>query len=272
MTTARNSANSSSVILFGLFCGGMTIMSVRYAVRNLTSIEVLSDSVKVWTLAVYLPYPPAPNVHPPYQTITFPLVIDANTNPSPPQRTFAILHSKPGESPFDLGMFENWKSVMGYTIWDWILPLRYSPCCDHTSAESDFQMGPVFELMKERAGILPAEDTGEKRHRRKHRRRSSQHRRHDKDRPKDSQEVHLQKPTSDHPDDHTEDHAEDAGEEQTEGRPMEQSAEQPAEHSSNDYAGFLAGANQNLGRQSSDEERHDHEATENEDRQQHSQA
>lgn len=136
--------------------------------RNLTSIEDLSHAVKVWTIAVHLRDPPKSNEHPPYQVITYPLVIDTDN----PQKTstFAILHSMPGENPFDLGTFGNWQSVMGYTLWDWLLPFRQSPSCDHASAGGEFPMGPVLDRMMERAGIMASD----KRRRKRRRTRSSQ--------------------------------------------------------------------------------------------------
>jgi hypothetical protein len=99
----------------------------------------------------------------------------SSRNPLPrqtttPPRTFAILHTKPGESPYDLGPWENVRSVMGNSLLDWMLPLRYSPCCDHSSGLSAYQLGPLVDRMRREAGIMPP--SGSSRGKRRRRRRS----------------------------------------------------------------------------------------------------
>ena len=116
--------------------------------RNSTSIENLSKA-RVWTLAVHLPNPQEVGPQSKFQTVTF-----QGTSFSSPPRTFAIIHSKLGESPYDLGRLDNFKSVMGNRWIDWLLPLRPSPCCDH-SGESAFALGPAVQRMKEEAGLVP---------------------------------------------------------------------------------------------------------------------
>lgn len=65
-----------------------------------------------------------------------------SNNHRPLYRTFAITRTKPGENPWDLGsMFLNWKSVMGENVFDWLLPIRSSPCCVHDNPESLYQVG-----------------------------------------------------------------------------------------------------------------------------------
>lgn len=134
---------------------------MEFILRNTTSVENLSRKVKVWSLAVYLPRPPAPNSITPYRIITYPLSSSIDDRPSP-QRTFAILFSRPGESPYDLGPYQNFVSVMGETVWDWILPLRRSPATDHSSGESAFALGPEFQKMKQSAGLVPGCSTTHK--------------------------------------------------------------------------------------------------------------
>ena len=141
----------------------MTGSSVQFALLNTTTVENLSRKVKVWTLAVYLPQPPDPAIARGFQSVTYATVpatasneLSISSTLSPPSRTFAILHSKQGENPFDLGPLENFKSVMGNYWYDWLLPLRYSPCCNHDRGDSAFTLGPVFEQMKQRAGLAVA--------------------------------------------------------------------------------------------------------------------
>lgn len=62
-------------------------------------------------------------------------------------RTFAILETAPGANPFDIGTFGNFKEVMGYTVFDWFLPLRYSPLVDHSDPTSMYKVGRVVEKL-----------------------------------------------------------------------------------------------------------------------------
>ena len=62
---------------------------------------------------------------------------------------------------------------MGEKWWDWILPLRYSPCCNHDRGDSAFALGPVVDRMRERAGIaVPRDTSGSTTSSRRRRRRS----------------------------------------------------------------------------------------------------
>ena len=136
----------------------MSGSSLQFVILNSTTIENLSRKTVVWTLAVYMPHPP--DVSTGFRTISFSAPPKSPSHRSDAQdsaqnvRTFAILHTKPGESPFDLGPLENFKSVMGDHWYDWLLPLKYSPCCDHSRAEGQFAWGPVLQRMRKEAGIM----------------------------------------------------------------------------------------------------------------------
>jgi palmitoyltransferase len=69
------------------------------------------------------------------------------------RRTFAILQAEPGENPWHLGYLQNFKSVMGDSIIEWLLPIRHSPCSRHDSMVSDYQFGPLVEELKRRYGL-----------------------------------------------------------------------------------------------------------------------
>ena len=158
----------------------MTGSSLQFALVNSTTIENLSRKTIVWTLAIHMPRPSETSSG--LRTISF---SKAQTPPSPQAnldpdaiRTFAILHTKPGENPFDLGSFRNFKAVMGDRWLDWFLPLRYSPCCDHYRQDSQFAMGPVVRRMRKEAGIYPALTDGSERPQRRRRRRRRRPRDH----------------------------------------------------------------------------------------------
>lgn len=72
--------------------------------------------------------------------------------PIPPRR-YIILSTAPGESPWDLGPLENMKQVLGTRWWDWLIPLRHSPCCRHDSSESAYALGPVVTRLRLEAGL-----------------------------------------------------------------------------------------------------------------------
>jgi len=156
---------------------GMTGSSLQFAIINSTTIENLSRKTIVWTLAVYMSR--APQISPGIRTISFSNAQNVSTSPAHPNqdpsdaiRTFAILHTKPGENPFDLGPFRNFKSVMGDYWYDWFLPFRYSPCCDHDRQDGQFATGPVVDRMRKEAGFAsPLEIENEKSHRKRRRRR-----------------------------------------------------------------------------------------------------
>ena len=161
-----------------MFTLGMTISSMQFIFLNTTTIENLSRHSKVWSLAILMPSTPPQPTAPPFNTITYPLGYiypnqdDSQARPTPPQvqpRRFAILHSRPGDNIWDLGYWRNFQSVMGIDWYDWLLPIKYSPCCYHSSEESHFEMGRVVDSIRENAGLtapdnLKARD-GKRRHR-----------------------------------------------------------------------------------------------------------
>ena len=160
-------------VLFGLFATGMTGSSLHFALVNTTTIENLSRKNAVYQLAIHMPRPP--QTRPPFPTISFSTAQKTdNSEPSPDTiKTFAILHTRPGENPWDLGALGNLKEVMGEHWYDWFLPIKHSPCSNHDRSDSQFAMGPVVDRLKREAGLLPPfQEEKEKPHRqRRHRRR-----------------------------------------------------------------------------------------------------
>ncbi|KAL9631145.1 MAG: hypothetical protein Q9164_006045, partial [Protoblastenia rupestris] len=157
--------------LFGLFTAGMTGSSLQFALVNTTTIENLSRKTVVYQLAVHMPQPP--QARPPFPTITYAIGQDSATSASSPDtmKTFAILHTRPGENPWDLGAYRNLKSVMGEHWYDWLLPIKHSPCSNHDRLDSQFEMGPVVDRLKREVGILPPVQEEKTQQRRGYRRR-----------------------------------------------------------------------------------------------------
>jgi palmitoyltransferase len=57
-------------------------------------------------------------------------------------------------NPWDLGRaYLNFKAVFGERLHDWLLPLKHSPCCDHSSQISQFPLGPDFKQLLIEAGL-----------------------------------------------------------------------------------------------------------------------
>lgn len=133
----------------------MTGSSLQFLIQNTNTIENLSRHSKVWLLAVHIARPPSSPSMIGFSTISYPLTgATPAQQPTSSPKTFAILRSKPGENPWDLGPLENVKSVMGQHVFDWILPLKYSPCCNHDRADSQFALGPAVERMRIEAGLM----------------------------------------------------------------------------------------------------------------------
>ncbi|KAL9036365.1 MAG: hypothetical protein Q9214_006167 [Letrouitia sp. 1 TL-2023] len=172
--------------MFSAFLLGMAGSSLQFATLNTTTIENLSRKSKVWQLAIHIPNPPGGDFSLPYRVVTY----DANgqviSNPNgqqplaPSSRTFAILHSKPGENPWDLGPLRNFKSVMGERWYQWFLPLKQSPCTNHDRGDCQYETGSVVDRMRREVGLLPGftppqpgkgEPDRRRRRRRRHRRR-----------------------------------------------------------------------------------------------------
>lgn len=143
----------------------MTSSSLQLATRNLTTIENLNHQAAVWTFAVRVPSHIlnkfGAQLAPPFRIISYPLQpvsagLETPTEgpPSGERHVFAILQTQPGENPYDLGSsFKNLQQVMGFTLFDWLLPFKHSPCADHSSMESAFAFGPVMTRIKKEAGF-----------------------------------------------------------------------------------------------------------------------
>lgn len=149
----------------------MTLSSIQMGIFNITTIENLNRRTAVWTLAIRVPEyllerlwaaesPWAPT----FRMVSYPPQIPSS--PTQPQsinpgerHVFAIVHTLPGENPFDLGSpFKNLQQVMGNNVLDWLLPIKQSPCADHSSMESHFALGPVVTRLRQEAGLVPPDN------------------------------------------------------------------------------------------------------------------
>jgi palmitoyltransferase len=141
----------------------MSAISLRLAMLNVTTIENLTRGAKIWSLAILIPPSIAANLNteggmtPKFPTVSYslsPASASSNTQSrdSRGERIFAILQTD--QNPFDLGSpLRNLQQVMGYTACDWLLPIKLSPCTDHSSPESIYALGPVVQRLKREAGL-----------------------------------------------------------------------------------------------------------------------
>ena len=174
-------AGIAMAAFFGLFNLLMTATSMRYVFLNMTNVDILGARSKVHQLAVRVPRGTRSTDS--FTTVTYPLPklelgINGEANrrsrpratdnsgsagrpngasPDPRDdlatRTFAILRTEPGENPWHLGYWQNWKSVMGTNFIDWLLPIRKSPCVNHEIGESFYPMGPLLADIRARYGL-----------------------------------------------------------------------------------------------------------------------
>lgn len=165
--------------LFFVFTGGMVGKALQDASNNLTTIDAIDHGRRTMFLACHIDsrVKPASDATTnasrqtrgggliPWQgTITYPLYtrpesmtafsLPNSTAASAPPRTFAIVRTPPGMSPWNLGKLGNIRAVMGTHWYDWFLPLKFSPCCDHDRGDSFYALGPELEQLKLDAGIL----------------------------------------------------------------------------------------------------------------------
>ena len=172
--------------LFFLFGAGMFGSSFQLASINSTTVENLTRHRKVHYIGVYLPRPEDTvrqsdaSRRTPLRTITYPrppeeyaMVLQqhgafvhpdlannpqlraSNLNQQP--RTFAIIETPPGMNPWDLGTFENLKSILGEHLIDWFLPVKMSPCTDHSSDVSMYRLNPkLLQLIYDELRVTTA--------------------------------------------------------------------------------------------------------------------
>jgi palmitoyltransferase len=164
--------------LFGLFSVTMTSTALRFVFQNITNVDLFRKN-QTFRLAVRVPTGTRSTDQ--FSTITYPLSFPGEDSRAPgtahsngvdqsdgagsiatnrmaardqrAKRTFAILQAQSGENPWHMGYRKNFKSVMGESVFEWLLPLRHSPCSRHDSMVSDYEFGPLVEELKRRYGL-----------------------------------------------------------------------------------------------------------------------
>ena len=185
----------------------MAVNSMYFAAINTTTVDNLTRHTRVHHLAVSIPHlefsdqyggleshrndpggstistyshnPSSQNaVTPNYTVIRHPYA----------GQTYAILQTPTAGNIYRLeSAVANMKTVMGCTWYDWLLPIKMSPCCSHhqlsrrdasgsSGLVSMYQLGPLVDTMRIQAGVVSSQSKsyrsrrGSKKHRRRRRR------------------------------------------------------------------------------------------------------
>ncbi|OCL04396.1 zf-DHHC-domain-containing protein [Glonium stellatum] len=169
--------------MFCLFSVGMAASTLQLTSQNLTTIENLNRGNAVYYLAA-LVESPGPVKSPVGRSGYGPGIVTYPNQAHQSQplqdsgermrtREYIILQTEAGDNPWDIGPLRNLKSILGDNWYDWLLPIKYSPCTKHDRDDSHFEFGPVVEKLKRQAGLIPqynSEKPSRHRHKRRHRR------------------------------------------------------------------------------------------------------
>ena len=146
----------------------MATNSMRYAYLNLTTIDSIDSATCIYYLAIRVSRSVPPSDQ--YRLVTYPTT--EATTPARGVHTFAVVRTKEGENPWDLGYFRNWQSIMGNSVIDWLLPIRLSPETTYDSIVSDYPMGKVYSDIRTRYNLPPPREEASRKHHRKRRKHS----------------------------------------------------------------------------------------------------
>ena len=149
--TIHLSVTVGLAVFFMFLAGGTALSAILLAAMNLTTLDNIHQKETVWQIAVSTEMSEQSEQSRALPKITAPSGVHGS-------RTFTVLQLPPGCNPFDAGITENLKQVLGMHWSHWFLPLRNSPLChpvvggksddDHPCATF-----PCIEEVKEAAGL-----------------------------------------------------------------------------------------------------------------------
>ncbi|RPB05041.1 zf-DHHC-domain-containing protein [Choiromyces venosus 120613-1] len=154
---ARWAACLALACVFGLFSGAMTGSTTQLIYQNVSTIDSLNYKTKVYQLALHDPN--AAQTPPPSQqtSAVMPTRVWLPQDPGPGQRQrcFVIVSTQPGDNPWRLAStLENFQEVLGYSFWDWWLPIKRSPLETKKSGEGWYRWNEeLLARLKHQAGI-----------------------------------------------------------------------------------------------------------------------
>ena len=137
----------------------MAASTTQLIYRNVSTIENLNYKTKVYLLAIHDPNPPQqPFLDQQDVSITPSILriwLPKNPAPGQTQRCFAIARTRPGENPWRLRSGQdNFKEVLGYSYWDWWLPIKRSPLAKKNRADGWYQWNEdLLARLRKEVGI-----------------------------------------------------------------------------------------------------------------------
>lgn len=174
--------------LFALLSFGMTLNTLQLAITNYTTVERLWKGDRAYYIALLISEREAREIQSnpgyfghsnnsekpkPYHTISYPLKSEnplqlpdfnntrQNENTTTlysslprSERTFAILGCSANDNPWNLGLLDNMKEILGDHWLDWFIPIRYSPHCNHDRDAGHFPYGSVLQALRKEYGLI----------------------------------------------------------------------------------------------------------------------
>jgi palmitoyltransferase len=106
--------------LFFLFSFGMFMTTIHNMARNMTTVEAAPWEGKVTHIALPIPSPSGP---------------------------ITVYKTRPEENPWDDGLWNNVRSVMGTRVVDWLNPFKMGPCADYSDGSGELPWGKLVRRM-----------------------------------------------------------------------------------------------------------------------------
>ncbi|KAF2680504.1 zf-DHHC-domain-containing protein [Lentithecium fluviatile CBS 122367] len=132
--------------IFTIFTGAMFFMTVWNVTINYTTVETVQRG-GVHNIAMQVTGSSSPPQTPPRRhsrrnsSVTPPNVIRQITRED--GREYIVIQTQPFDHPWDLGSWANFTSIMGHGPLEWFIPLKMSPCAQHTDVKGEYPWGRV---------------------------------------------------------------------------------------------------------------------------------
>ena len=142
--TAHLGLTVGFAVFFLCLAGGTGLSAILLATANLTTIDNAVGKKKAWRLAVKL----NKDIMAEDKAVTS--AFSGTVTFTTQTHTFAIVETAAGANPYDVGVWGNWKQVMGNRWWEWALP---SPKLRHDMQSRMAEMTPAVAAALEEAGL-----------------------------------------------------------------------------------------------------------------------
>lgn len=116
--TGHLGVTAGFAVFFLCLAGGTGLSAILLASANLMTLDNAVGKKKTWRLAVRIDE--GIMAEEKATTAAFSGVSTFATK----THTFAIVETLPGANPYDAGLMQNWKQIMGPKWWQWVLPFN----------------------------------------------------------------------------------------------------------------------------------------------------